>query len=653
MENAAADLAFNARLLSAGDLPEGMAAPVAAMREDAVCFAAVLQGCKAALEAEQHPISSELVLLKRIVHRNKSQHCNSMHLRRLIQLRIAAERVLASGLGTIIAFAEAATHEDPAGGSVRGNTVPSRQLLDLLLARLVAAAVLSQRANRAARLAFRANEELLRHALFMPLGVTCLALSARVLRQTVRYREALAECHLRLSAVRARAPVNQKSAVIAPAAELMANMLAQAQVQLPNAVCSPDFEGQVACLRQLLGETVEDGDASLDEDSASSLGMEGLDNAAPSAATPAVADAADAAARQVGSRGTGGGAKGDDRGKAGAAAPRGSDDGEDEGVNVQDLGVRVGDSPLPGQSSRERPEERDVARMGAKASKAKTLAPKLHPAPHPANASDSNAVSARSLPASAADASSQAMDVKKKKKKLKGKLTDGKGLSGSGAAALAALAAVSPPVTSVDTVSVGREQAKKKKSESLDRGSARLAGASPASALGEKGGSSHGRKGREGNPAMMSMLMPSSAADDAADWDLWSGVKGAKRKRRDEGAASEAQGREVRQKKGATRATGAAPGERSKDRGLGTSSATGPALSTSLTASSPCQTSACSSRPATNPPIAAGSAASRDQKKKKKISNANVTSSKERGAAPKSASGIFSDLFPRSGGWGD
>ena len=43
------------------------------------------------IEAEH--AKSELMLLKRLIYRKRSQHGNSMHLCRLIQLRFAAERV--------------------------------------------------------------------------------------------------------------------------------------------------------------------------------------------------------------------------------------------------------------------------------------------------------------------------------------------------------------------------------------------------------------------------------------------------------------------------------------------------------------------------------------------------------------------------------
>jgi hypothetical protein len=631
------NLAFNARLLSARDVPEAMAQPVAAMRQDVACFSALLQGCKAALEAEQLPITSELMLLKRLIHRNRSQHGNSMHLRRLIQLRIAAERVSSSGLSTLINCAEAATHEDTAGGSVRGNTMPSRQLLDLLLARLVASAVLSQRAHRAARLAFRANEELIRHALFMPLAVTCLALSARLLRLTARYREALAESHLRLFAVIARAPINPQSAVHAPAAELMADMLAQAQ--LPRAMCSSNFEGQVACLRQLLGDTVEarDGDASAshDEDAAVTLGSgERIDTRAQSqsqslshsAETPAAGKATEEAppgqADSSGAGGLAGLAHGEGRGKASAAVPRASDEEEDEGVSMQDLGVRVGGAPLPSQSSKLRP-ERDkvvgmvqVARVGAKASKT----PKNNLAPHPAGARDKSAPSAP-IPAAVSEvASSHSLD-RKKKKKQKATLAEGKrGLSGSGAAALAALAAVAPPRASLDKVSAASIESKevKKKSNAKEHVSVRP-GAPAAGGWGKRGIRGDGLKGEGGkvgvreeggrtSNTLMNMLLPSSAAD-GTDWDLWSGVQGAKRKRRDEDEAGEELGVGARSKE--------------KKRVINQSGDEGKA--------------------AVKSHLAVGSAGPRDPMKK---------NSKEQKRVPKSASGIFSDLLPH-GGWGD
>ena len=200
-------LAFNLLLTSADDLPRWMLQPAASLHKDVACFKAVMEGCTAALDAQQQPMLSELLLLKRIIHRNKSQHRNSMHLRTFLQLRLACERLHASGLTLLFATAKAATHEDSHGGSVCGNTMASRELLELLLARHLTAAVLSQRAKRAACLAFRANEQLIQHALFMPLAVTGLSLSARFIHLTTTYAAALAESYLRLSAMRARAPM--------------------------------------------------------------------------------------------------------------------------------------------------------------------------------------------------------------------------------------------------------------------------------------------------------------------------------------------------------------------------------------------------------------------------------------------------------------
>jgi hypothetical protein len=170
------DLAFNTRLdTSDFSLPTWAVQPLAAPREDVTSFSAILAGCSSALERQLAPLKDELVLLKRLLHRNKSQHRNSIHLRRLRQLRVSCERLDSSGLRQLLDGAQAATHVDCEGGSIRGNTLPSRQLVDLLLARLVTAGVLAHRAHRAASLAFGASEELICHAVRSCLSLASLS----------------------------------------------------------------------------------------------------------------------------------------------------------------------------------------------------------------------------------------------------------------------------------------------------------------------------------------------------------------------------------------------------------------------------------------------------------------------------------------------
>ena len=534
-------LAFNVRLSSADDLPTSAVRAMSAPLEDVVCFAAVMKGCTMALEEQQQPMSSELLLLKRLIHRNKSQHRNSMHLRSLVQLRVACERLAASGLTTIFKVASSVTHDDPAGGSMRGNTMPSRELVDLLISRFVAAAVLSHRAMRAARLVFCANEELVRHTLFAPLAVTCMSLSARILHLATKLREALEESHLRFSALRARAPVNPQSGADAlPGPALMAAMLQKAQSleTVPS-----DFDGQVSCLLRLSGDCADSllFSASKSPDTAPH-GAKGVHG---SVAQPA--KAAEMAASEVAAGRSGGGgvlrkASGmsvEGAGALGAAAEACGGAAEDEGVSVMmDLGIPLEEkqSTLPASkqkqgSKKSKGKADNVAREAA--TTMGSLAAAVEPATKGAAATIKSLATAtcasgdgRVCASAAADAGAAApVSVKKKKKNTK--LREGKlGLGGSGAAALAALAdcsrvrgaapSVVPPSSSSSSASGAPPSA----------GAGKVS-RTHGSGADDGGGASRGGKGA----ALMQLLMPAPAmTDDAPGWSV--------KKPRDQFAAS-------------------------------------------------------------------------------------------------------------------
>ena len=440
-------LAFNAPLMSASDMPSSALQPMTAPREDVAVFQGLLQSCNVALAALEQPIRNELMLLKRLIHRNKSQHRASVHMHRLRQLRLACERLLGSGLGTLRDAAEAVTHYDP--GMSSGYTMPSRELLDLLLARLVSSAVLCQRASRGARLAFRASEELVRHALFMPLAITCLSLSARLLALTTKYERALAEGHLRLVSLLVRAPINPQSV----SSSLSGPALIQPMLALRHSgaeICPSDFAGQVASLQKLLGENTrheEDLMIRLEHVAGDCLtaggpeeGKLGCSKAAALGSEDGVTGAhGDADEQQQGPRKSVTAAR---QVAADALAVVGDDD---VGVSVQDLGVCVQNSlSAAGGKGWTKPKPRENVKMRQKGGKHEII--RTHFAGDVGPASTAPATHAGSKDA-----------VAEKKKKTKTKKTgDAKralGNGGSGAAALAALAKLAqPPSFSIQAV---------------------------------------------------------------------------------------------------------------------------------------------------------------------------------------------------------
>ena len=438
-------LSFNAPIMNASDIPSSALQPMVAPREDVAVFQGLLQSCNVALAALEQPIRNELMLLKRLIHRNKSQHRASVHMHRLRQLRLACERLLGSGLGTLRDAAEAATHYDP--GMSSGYTMPSRELLDLLLARLVSSAVLCQRASRGARLAFRASEELVRHALFMPLAITCLSLSARLLALTTKYEGALAEGHLRLVSLLARAPINPQSvscslsgpALIQP---MLARRLSCAEI------CPSDFAGQVAWIQKLLGENTrheQDLMMRLEHAAADCLTASGrqegkLGSTGRQEGKLGCCKATASGSEDVGVTGAHGDADEQQQGprKSVTAARQVAADAlavvgdDDVGVSVQDLGVCVENSlPAAGGKGWTKPKPREKVKMRQKGGKHERVGTHF---------------AGEAGPASTAPATHEgrkdAVAERKKKTKKKG---DEKRAGGSGAAALAALAKLAQP----------------------------------------------------------------------------------------------------------------------------------------------------------------------------------------------------------------
>eukprot|EP00960_Hanusia_phi_P050274 760121-Hanusia_phi.AAC.3 len=183
-----------------GDFAASFAEPVGADESSACCVKSVLEGCLALFEEAFKRLEDELVLLRRIIYRHKSQMRNSVHLRNLSQMRTACERLMSGGLQQIL---------NRAIGIVSLNSPcksPSAELIELMMAKMVCNGILSLRLVMRAEMSFLSCEELIKNALFMPFAITCYAISARIryLAKDIRSlhdetsNSNLVECHLRL-----------------------------------------------------------------------------------------------------------------------------------------------------------------------------------------------------------------------------------------------------------------------------------------------------------------------------------------------------------------------------------------------------------------------------------------------------------------------
>lgn len=135
----------------------------------------ILGSCDALLLGNSSLWEDEAVLIGRIIHRSKSQHRGCSYLRYLMQLKRLFRRYEQVGLRTALSAARKGTI--CTGVSM---TTPSRQHLDLLLARVVSSGVLCKRGMRLARVLFAAFEAQVVRTFFMPLALTCMAVAGRV-----------------------------------------------------------------------------------------------------------------------------------------------------------------------------------------------------------------------------------------------------------------------------------------------------------------------------------------------------------------------------------------------------------------------------------------------------------------------------------------
>jgi hypothetical protein len=559
---------FNARLTSTSDLPPSVLKPRPSTREDVTCFQAVMTGCRTALEAETEPMRNELLLLKRLIHRNKSQHRSSLHMRCLFQLRVACERLDAVGLTLLLDSAQAATQEHDGSGTFPGrNTMPSRELLDLVLARLVTAAVLCQRAERAAGCTLRCFKELIRHALFMPFAITCLSLAARLRSLVQQHRAALSESHMRLSTMRGRAPIDPESSVDSHdtrhyAPRVLCDLLAQPAG--PNAAAAPatcraDFEGLVERLQQVLGE-VGGEDALAFEGAVGAAGGAGEGAVSQGARRVEAAAGAGVGAARERVDGSGLGGKGEGQGRGGVVGREGhgSGDDEDEGVSVLEMldrttaargagggGARDGakpktlhpkQDPKPKQSLKPKPKLTLTPGHGSSAQETKTAQQSGDASPAPRTAT-SSALSAQGeaggrsrVDGGGTGGMGTSLEGKKKKKKKSAPVGMVKtGGSSAGAAALAALGKLA-------VCGGGHSTPAPPRSEGAKPGAAVVKPSGIGVGLGgvrdERGTSEglkgksevqckRGEKGKVGDKvkgkSLAQMLMPSM---DASDWDL-------------------------------------------------------------------------------------------------------------------------------------
>jgi hypothetical protein len=113
----------------------------------------VLGSCDTLLNETNDLWIEEGILVGRIVHRSKSQHRGSSYLKYLMQLKRMFRRFDQTGLARILAIAMNSTVCE---GAVI--TAPSRQSMDLLLARMVSCGVLCRRGIRLVRVLYEAFE---------------------------------------------------------------------------------------------------------------------------------------------------------------------------------------------------------------------------------------------------------------------------------------------------------------------------------------------------------------------------------------------------------------------------------------------------------------------------------------------------------------
>lgn len=148
-----------------------------------------LGGIKPSLEEGRRLLQIEVTLLERVIRRSASQHRGSVHLRRMRMVLAMCRKVSRSGLQGIIASAlkltktSAGNRGDPsADGGISGGraSLPSQQVVDLVIVRLVTTAALCRRNMRACSLLFLSLQEQLRMTYFMPLCLAVMSVSARI-----------------------------------------------------------------------------------------------------------------------------------------------------------------------------------------------------------------------------------------------------------------------------------------------------------------------------------------------------------------------------------------------------------------------------------------------------------------------------------------
>ncbi len=116
-------------------------------------IANVLGSCDTLLNETNDLWIEEGILVGRIVHRSKSQHRGASYLKYLMQLKRMFRRFDQTGLSIVLAKAKSSTVCD---GAVI--TAPSRQHMDLLLARMISCGVLCQRGMRLVRVLYESFE---------------------------------------------------------------------------------------------------------------------------------------------------------------------------------------------------------------------------------------------------------------------------------------------------------------------------------------------------------------------------------------------------------------------------------------------------------------------------------------------------------------